>query len=455
MFPHLTTQHTQQMDTMQTLKSLFQQNNIDLYLVGTAARNFIRTGEWGNPGILEYIALAPRKKVLDLQGIPLRATQPRGPIQVNLSLHQHPFVGYITCAPPGSSPTETLKQALTSRGFSIDTLALNANNEIIDPLQAKSDLEKGLIRTISNDNLSFGSDALAFIRLAGLVSELGTKAPEDLKELVTQQAGKILHTPRSGWLRELTALLCGPHVSQALQLLYDTRILGLLLPEVHAMIGFAETSRYHHKDLWAHTKQVVSQAHPTPLVRWAALLHDMGKSWTRTYGNNKDVHFFQHGELGAILVEGISARFRMDPTFQEHLAFLVRHHQRPNEYQSHWSDSAVRRLLRDAGALLQPLLWLSQADFTSAIPQKRLRAETLSRELKTRITRIKEEDEKRPALPKGIGSEIIHAFAFTPGPRIGRIKRYLEQQIEANHIQPHQESSYYITYLKTQPHLPE
>jgi len=154
-------------------------------------------------------------------------------------------------------------------------------------------------------------------------------------------------------------------------------------------------------------------------------------------------------------VEGIASRFRMDEKFEKTLRFLVRYHQRPTTYQSNWTDSAIRRLIKESGAYLELLLPLSKADMTSKQELKRQEAKRLSDELQERIEDIIQKDAIRSYLPKGLGNIIVKEFDIQPSPRIGRIKKFLEKLILDSFIEPDQPADYYIEILKQQQNLPE
>src|SRR4051794_12292702 len=195
---------------------------------------------------------------------------------------------------------------------------------------------------------------------------------------------------------ELEGLLMGHGVHLALQWLHDSGLLAVWLPELEATVDFSQEAGRRHKDVWEHTKQVVRQSVPRPLVRWAALLHDIGKVPTRTFTPDGGVHFHRHSEVGARMFEDVARRFRFDKPMKQKLKFLILHHLRPNQYDASWTDSAVRRFDRELQEHLVDLLDLSRADITSARPGKRQNALRNISELSTRIQQLREEDAKVP-----------------------------------------------------------
>jgi poly(A) polymerase len=246
---------------------------------------------------------------------------------------------------------------------------------------------------------------------------------------------------------ELEAMLLGRGVHLALEWLHQTGVLALWLPELEATVNFSQEAGRRHKDVWEHTKQVVRQAVPRPHVRWAALLHDIGKVPTRTFTPDGGVHFHRHSEVGARMFEDVARRFGFDKPTKQKLKFLILHHLRPNQYDGSWTDAAVRRFDRELNAHLQDLLDLSRADITSARPGKRQAGLRSISELSTRIQTLREEDAKQPPLPTGIGNVIMERFALPPSRQIGDLKRALEEAVERGELEPHHEADYYLEFV--------
>jgi poly(A) polymerase len=245
----------------------------------------------------------------------------------------------------------------------------------------------------------------------------------------------------------LEAMLLGHGAHLALQWLHDAGLLAHWLPELEATIDFSQEAGRRHKDVWEHTKQVVRQSVPRPHVRWAALLHDIGKVPTRTFTPDGGVHFHRHSEVGARMFEDVARRFQFDRPTKQKLKFLILHHLRPNQYESSWTDSAVRRFDRELNAHLTDLLDLSRADITSARPGKRQAALRSISELSSRITALREEDAVQPPLPTGIGNVIMERFSLPPSRQIGDLKRALESAVDAGELEARREPEYYLLHV--------
>ena len=183
--------------------------------------------------------------------------------------------------------------------------------------------------------------------------------------------------------------------------MHDAGVLAVLLPELEATVDFSQEAGRRHKDVWEHTKQVVVQSVPNPLVRWAALLHDVGKVPTRVMLPDGKVTFHRHAEIGARMWDPIARRLGFDKPERQKIRFLVLHHLRANAYEPGWTDAAVRRFDHEMGENLEDLLDLSRADVTSRRPGRRQEAVGNIHALKERILAIRELDARVPPLPPG------------------------------------------------------
>lgn len=248
--------------------------------------------------------------------------------------------------------------------------------------------------------------------------------------------------------QELEAVLQAPDSQPALLRLQEAGVLAAVLPELDATVGLAMQGDRRHKDVWAHTAQVVAQCPARPTVLWAALLHDIGKVDTREFKAGGTVTFRHHAEVGAeIFRSRIARRLAFDGAQARDIHHLIAHHLRAGQYSPGWQDSAVRRFYREMGASLPDLLDLSRADVTSRIPGRRQEALDLIDELARRIEALKGQDAHVPPLPPGLGNAIMERFRLAPGPRIGRLRQGLEQAVVAGELEPHQQADHYLDYL--------
>ncbi len=246
----------------------------------------------------------------------------------------------------------------------------------------------------------------------------------------------------------LEAILMTGGAPAGLQWLQETGALRACLPELDATVNFSQEAGRRHKDVWEHTKQVVWQAESRPAVRWAALLHDIGKVKTRSITPDGKVCFHRHSEVGARMFDDVGRRLGFDGPTRRTLRFLILHHLRPNSYLDSWTDSAVRRFTREMGEYLPDLLDLSRADITSRRPGRRQEGlENIDR-LSQRLVALRAADAELPLLPTGVGNLIMDHFRLPPSRLIGDLKRALEQAVESGELEARQESAYYLPFVE-------
>ncbi|MCW5808198.1 MAG: HD domain-containing protein [Deltaproteobacteria bacterium] len=291
------------------------------------------------------------------------------------------------------------------------------------------------------------ADPVVLLELAAAIAnDQGRWPAERVTDLAREHAPRLADADKLRLKGVVEQMLMGRDVDAALEWLHATGMLRILFPELEATVDLVQEAGRQHKDVWAHTKQVVRQAVRRPLVRWAALLHDIGKVPTRTYTAD-GVHFHGHAEVGARMFDRVQQRFQFARDERQTIRFLVRHHLRTNQYSEQWTDSAVRRFHREMAVHMTDLLDLSRADITSKRPGRRRTLLEQISALADRVDRLAEEDAKLPPLPGGVGNAIMTAFELAPSRLIGDLKRELEQAIERGDLEPRREDPYYVAYL--------
>jgi len=221
-----------------------------------------------------------------------------------------------------------------------------------------------------------------------------------------------------------------------------------VLPELDATVDFSQEGGRRHKDVWEHTKQVVLQSVPSPIIRWAALLHDIGKVRTRVMLPDGKVTFHRHAEVGARMWEPIAKRLAFDKPERHQIRFLILNHLRANAYEPGWTDAAVRRFDHEMGEHLDNLLELSCADVTSRRPGRREEAIRNIEALRARILAIRVLDARVPPLPPGLGNAIMETFSIPPSKRVGDLRKLCEDAIERGELEERREADYYIEFLR-------
>ena len=357
---------------------------------------------------------------------------------------QDPGEGYDAGGSLGRRATTRLART-TVRPWA---LAIDATGSIADPT--------GFLTEDPGAELSGPHDLANWMRgradrlleLAALAAATGQRPGEAVVRAMQRDGGHVLGLDRSQWCHWMDAVLTAARPSVGLQLLQDVRVLPLLVPEASAMVDFHRSSPVHHKDIWDHTLQVVDKCPPHVVVRWAALMHDVGKVWTRTVGTKGKVHFFRHEELGASLMEGVAGRFHMDPQQRDEVCYVIGNHARANVYSTDWTNSAVRRLIRDMGPHLDAVLAFSRSDFTTKRAWRIREVRELGEELTRRIEEIRSADARVPPLPKGFGTLVLERTGRRPGPWLGEIQRTLEAEVEAGRLQGQLDAEAYWGWLQ-------
>jgi poly(A) polymerase len=269
------------------------------------------------------------------------------------------------------------------------------------------------------------------------------------RPVVLVESADLVGLPAADVRGLLDRVILGQYADEGLDSLLATGVLDSLLPEIKALVGFGD-GEWRHKDVWKHTKQVVSQSVPRLEVRWGALFHDIGKVKTRSISPDGEVHFFGHAEVGARMFDKLERRSKLfghEAPLRDEVRFLVLHHLRASQYDGKWTDSAVRRFAREVGPSLDNLLCLSRADITTKRPEKKRRGINMINDLAQRIAELAELDAKQPPLPTGLGTELMTAFGIPPSKKLGDVKRALELAVEAGEIEERLEAGAYVQFI--------
>ncbi|MBM4341901.1 MAG: HD domain-containing protein [Deltaproteobacteria bacterium] len=332
-------------------------------------------------------------------------------------------------------------------------VAVLAGGEVLDPHDAGRDWREGVLRAVGDPRQLWRFDPAAMIEIAAIAAHTGLVPDRDLLRAVQRDAVLVLHADRERWQQAVGAMLLGPRAAVGLRFLHAAGVLSLLVPEVTALCEFHRSCSVHHKDIWDHTLQVVEKCPPNLVVRWAALMHDTGKVHTRTVQKGR-VHFFGHEALGASLMEGVAGRFHMAEPVARRIVYVIGNHARANAYLANWTDSAVRRLVRDMGEHLDDVLAFSRSDYTTKRSTRQAEVQTLTAQLAGHIAEVVAEDSKVPPLPKGLGNHILAQTGLQPGPWLGRVQQWLEAQCETGALQAQRDADYYLQAVRAgAPHL--
>jgi poly(A) polymerase len=301
---------------------------------------------------------------------------------------------------------------------------------------------------MQDESRPFSAGADGILDFAARIAAGGITISPEISDLAKLGAPALATLPPDRVRQALEQVILGPQAPQGLQWLHDVGALAVLLPELEATVDFSQEAGRRHKDVWEHTKQVVTQSPVDPIVRWAALLHDIGKVSTRVMLPDGKVTFHRHAELGARMFGPIGRRLGFQRAQRQRIHDLILHHLRANAYEPAWTDAAVRRFDHEMGDLLNDLVGLSRADVTSARPGRKQEAARNIEALLQRISAIRELDARVPPLPPGLGNAIMEAFSLSPSRRVGELRKMCEDAILRGELEERQPSEYYVDHLR-------
>ncbi len=329
---------------------------------------------------------------------------------------------------PGSRKPEvrygqSLEEDLSRRDFTINAMARDlATGDIIDPFGGQADLKAGVVRAVGEPTIRFAEDPLRLLRAVRFVAQLGFALEPATRAAIARCAGALRQVSRERIFEEMSRILIAPYAARGLRLLADLGLLDVFLPEVIDLRRTTQGKR--SKDVFEHTLRVIERTPPDLVLRWAALLHDIGKPRTIVQTEN-EIHFPGHEHVGERLSEEILLRLRADSSLAKRVSRLAGLHMRANQYEDEWTDGAVRRLMRDAGPDLELLLNLSTADVTSYKAARVEAAVDRVRRLRERIQKLEEEASMEEIRSPLNGDDLMAMFGRGPGPWIKVVKDYL------------------------------
>ena len=332
----------------------------------------------------------------------------------------------------------TLEDDQRRRDFTVNALAvcLNADRygELMDPFGGIADLDAGILRTPLDPDITFSDDPLRMMRAVRFASQLGFRIADDTFEAISRNAKRIEIVSAERVMVELNKIMLSPTPSVGLKLMQKCGLMQLILPEISALQGVETVDGRGHKDIFYHTMQVLdntaSQSNNLWL-RWAALLHDVGKPGVKHYDPKQGWSFHGHEARGAHMVKRIFKRLRL-PLGEEmrYVEKLVMLHMRPIILaEDVVTDSAVRRLLFEAGDDIDDLMLLCNADITTRNEEKQRRHRANFELVKRKLVELEERDRIRNFQPPVSGEDIMTTFGIGPCREIGTIKDAIKDAI--------------------------
>ncbi len=449
---------------------LFRENGEELFLVGGYVRDRLLGRETEDYDFATSARPEVTKDILESNGfraIPIGMEfgtvaavikTDSGPVEIQITTYRceesyrkgsrHPDVVF------GSN----LEEDLVRRDFTVNAIAMDEKGAIVDPLGGRIDLKGKVIRTPLNPEETFSEDPLRMLRAFRFACRLGFSIEKKTLEAIGKEHHRIMDISRERWKVEMNSLLTaenGEEVARVLQMMRDTEILQDMIPRFREMfiLSGIPQGKAHYGDIWEHTLDVVMNTNgDSACLRWAALLHDIGKPSSRTVDEEGNTHFYGHEKIGSDRVNETAESFRFSKKEKKCISFLVKNHMRPVLYSGEWSDRAVRKLAAESGEYLEPLLDLAQADIAAHAEPYSSNGAARMAELLERLRRLSP-DTSRRVLPRDLGKILMKRADEESSSGIGVILGNLEELVHQGILPEMASPRVYLDYLAEHPEL--
>jgi len=449
-----------------TISKSAEELQMDTFVIGGFVRDFILNR--GDARDIDVVAIGDGIK-LAKQVAKNLASKPKiqvfktyGTAMLKLDTIEIEFVGarkesYNQDSRNPSVENGSLEDDQNRRDFTINALALNLSEEdfgnLLDPFNGVKDLEKKIIKTPLNPNITYSDDPLRMLRAIRFATQLDFFIETKSLEAITNNSNRIKIITNERIVTELNKILQSQKPSKGFLLLEKTGLLQYILPELTALKGIDEVEGQRHKDNFYHTLEVVDNIAVTTdnlWLRWAALLHDIGKAPTKKFSKKVGWTFHGHEFEGSKMVYKLFKRLKMPLNdkmkFVQKMVFMS---SRPIVLAEDMAtDSAVRRLVFDAGDYVEDLMTLCEADITTKNPKKFNKYHNNFKIVREKIIEVEERDHVRNFQPPISGEDIIKAFNLKPSREIGIIKEAIKEAILEGDIPNDYDAAYKLMLSK-------